>query len=233
VSSGSKAEPAAMFTPIRQVQALLGFLFLLYSLPSIFLCAVAVIGLKMDVPMYMFMRDPAAILHAHPLTGVVSNLGVLFWSASAAICFFTWSILRQTLADRFPIFFLWAGLLTSLLLLDDFFQFHDAIFPHYFHVPEKLTYLSYVVFTVCLIVAFRKCILRTDYIISLSALCFFALSVGVDVVQDHIEPFLGQWRILFEDGFKFLGIVGWFGYFFRTCFVAIASARDRSTPTTP
>jgi hypothetical protein len=51
---------------------------------------------------------------------------------------------------------------------------------------------------------------------------FLGLSVSVDVVQDQIEAILGTWRILVEDGFKLLGIAGWFGYFLRCALGALS-----------
>jgi hypothetical protein len=50
------------------------------------------------------------------------------------------------------------------------------------------------------------------------AVCFFASSIGVDVLQHHLEPYLGEWRILLEDGFKLFGIVSWCGYFSTCCY---------------
>jgi len=119
--------------------------------------------------------------------------------------------------------------MTILLLLDDLFLFHDDLIIRYFGVPEKITFIGYGGLLLCGLMLFKECILKTEYLILLIALGFFGLSLVVDVVQYIIEPFIGQWRILFEDGFKLLGIVGWFGYFSRYCFVEISKiSRERN-----
>ncbi len=70
-------------------------------------------------------------------------------------------------------------------------------------------------------VTFKKCILKTEYLILLIALGFFGLSLFIDVFQHRIQSIIGNSRILFEDGFKLLGIVGWFGYFLRCCLLQL------------
>ena len=72
-----------------------------------------------------------------------------------------------------------------------------------------------------MITKFAKYILETERLILLIALFFLGLSFSIDLFQYRIEPFMGQWRILLEDGFKFLGIVGWLGYFAHSCFCEI------------
>lgn len=212
---------------LNQLRALVLFLFLLFVLPLFVLSAVIVASLTTGVPLFKFLRDPTAIMGAHPFAGIISNIGVLFWCATAAICLFGWSILRYRLTmARFATFLLFSGLFTILLMLDDFFQLHEQIFPYYFHVSERITYIGYGVLLFCLIAMFKDCILKTEYLILLIALCFFGLSLSIDMFQKNIEQFLGRWRILLEDGFKFFGIIGWFGYFLRCCFAAISNKSE-------
>lgn len=206
-----------MFAQIfSQARELFLFLSALYILPLLFLCAVVVVGLQLDISFPVFTRDPSAIAHFNPFVGVVSSIGVMLWTASATICLFSWAILRSSLDQmKFSTFLLCSGLMTTLLLFDDLFLLHDHIFPRYFGVKEKIVFLVYI----CLIffgaVKFKECILETEYLVLIIALGFFGLSVFIDVLQPRIESFIGHWRILFEDGFKLLGIVGWLGYFLR------------------
>lgn len=73
-----------------------------------------------------------------------------------------------------------------------------------------------------MLLRYRSQLQQGNLLIFLSALALLALSAGVDTVEHPIERWIGEWRVLFEDGFKFLGLVGWFGYFVPTCFVAVA-----------
>lgn len=216
-----------------QPRELVLFLFSLYFLPMLFLIAVVVASLQMEVSIAAFTRDPASVAHIHPFIGVVSNIGVMLWTATATICLFSWAILRHNLDEmRFSTFLLCSGLMTTLLLLDDFFLLHETIFPIYFGAPEKVVFIGYAGLILCGMVMFKKCILKTEYLILLIAVGFFGLSLFIDTFQDRIESFIGGWRILFEDGFKLLGIVGWFGYFLRCCFISTHSIKLTEYPGT-
>lgn len=225
----SVSEGFDLFTKILcQARRLLPFLASLYILPLLFLCAVVVASRQTGLDMAMLMRDPAAIAHLNPFTGVASNLGALLWSAAATICLFSWAVLRHRAGQaEFSRFILCSGLVTTLLMLDDFFLLHEHMFPRYLGVNEKLVYLGYMGVVLAWLVVFRKQILKTDYLLLLLALGLFALSVFVDAIQYRLEPLIGNWRMLLEDGGKFLGIVGWLGYFFRCCRVAIGDGAQR------
>ena len=115
---------------------------------------------------------------------------------------------------------LFSGIMTMILVLDDLFLLHEEIFPEHLGIPQKFVLLGYMGLTLVGIVVFRKSILGTEYLLLLIALGFFGLSVFVDVFDHEIDALIGHWRYLFEDGFKFLGIVSWLGYYWRTCFTA-------------
>ncbi|MDO6617976.1 MULTISPECIES: hypothetical protein [unclassified Shewanella] len=207
---------------VSQAKNLTGFFFLLYFLPLALLLFVILASTTMDLPFGIFTRDLAATAEVNPLTGVTSNVGALLWAAAATICFLTWEVFRHQPKEKwFAVFMLCSGLLTTLLLCDDFFMLHDYIFPRYLAIKEKFFLLAYFSLMFCWMVVFRKCILKTQYLILLLAFVFFALSVLVDQFQTPIEAFIGDSRILFEDGFKLIGIVSWLGYFFKCCLLKI------------
>jgi hypothetical protein len=52
-------------------------------------------------------------------------------------------------------FLFWSGLITSMLLLDDFFLVHDALIPRYLGLSEKLIFLSYGMVTAWYLLRFR------------------------------------------------------------------------------
>jgi hypothetical protein len=203
---------------LNQIRTLHNFQAALYILSLIALSATALTSIYLDIPMYKFMRDPNSIMKVSPFMGIISNFGVLLWCASAVVCLFSRTILIRRIYDNdFSLFILCSGLMTILLLMDDLFMLHEYIFPRLFGLSEKPVTISYGALILFGLIKFKKCILETEFFILLVAIGFFGLSLIVDSFQYAIEPLVGQWRILLEDGFKLLGIVSWFGYFFKSC----------------
>ncbi len=217
-----------LFTQLlSQAKKLAPFLLSLYVLPLLFLVVLVVASSQLGIDLGEFLRDPAATTNVHPFTGVASNVGVILWTAAATICLIGWVILRHNPDQlKFSKFLLCSGLLTSFLMLDDFFLLHERVFNVYFGIPEKITYLGYFGLILWGGVVFKECILKTEYLILLIAFGFFGLSMFTDAIQYRIEPIIGPWRILFEDGFKLLGIVSWLGYFYRCTFMRIKNNPD-------
>lgn len=178
------------------------------------LLSVAIIGDQFHVPVSKFTRDPTHILHGHPFTGIISNIGILFWCSTAAICFFSSAIhwVNKNLMNA--IFLLCSGLITLLLLLDDLFMFHEIIIPRYFHLPEIAIYFGYLTLISIYLLKFRENIMKAEYTLLFIALGFFALSIISDVFLHYEEL-----ECLVEDGCKLFGIITWFLFFIRTCFI--------------
>ena len=173
----------------------------------------------LGVPIAFFVRDPMSTLDGHPLTGVLSNVGVLLWCAAAAICFFASALVR----DRRPeiaAFFLWSAVVTTVLLLDDFFLFHDDLARRFFGVKQRYVELAYLFGIAVYLAAFWRVLLASEWRLLFAALALFALSMGIDQLQ-HL--WLSPWRIGLEDGAKFLGIVGWMGFFVQAAFRAVVA----------
>ena len=182
-------------------------LLLLYVPVFTVLSLVIVTTFARHIPVSMMTRDMAAIAKVHPLTGAVSNVGILLWCAAAAICFFTASLLRERGAHREARFLAWSGLLTTALLVDDFFMLHEYLAPVHLHLNEKAVHASYFGATAVYLVLLRRQILDRSFHLLAAALVFFASSVLVDVTDGR------GWWVLAEDGFKLLGIGSWFGYY--------------------
>ena len=172
-----------------------------------------------EMPIEFFVRDPMATVNAHPLTGVLSNVGALLWCAAAAICFFVSAVVRGR-RPRAATFFLWSAVVTTVLLLDDFFLFHDDLARRFFGMKQRNVELAYVVGIAAYLVAFRRVLLESEWRLLFAALALFGVSMGVDQLQ-HLWP--SPWRIGLEDGAKFLGIVGWMGFFVQTAFRAVVA----------
>lgn len=123
-------------------------------------------------------------------------------------------------------FFLYFGFASAFLLLDDFFLIHEQASS--FGFSEKYFFLIYGLIIMGGLFIFRREILASDYLLLVIALGFLGASIGVDVIQSRIEGLIGEWRILFEDGFKFLGIVGWMGYFAHCSFAELRQLLSKS-----
>jgi len=207
----------------------------LYLPALLALIVFAFTGAIRGIPMTDFFREPQMVAHVPFYVGVVSTLGCFLWAGAAPVCLFGWAVLRRRTNDtQFAIFLLFWGLLTVQLLLDDMFTFHECVYPYYFGIREEITYATYLVAASVGVLAFRKCIRRTDYVLLLLAVGFFGLKIGVDLADEHAarlfghwrvyldpEILFGQWRIVVEDGLKLFGIVSWLAYFWRCAFAEI------------
>lgn len=174
-----------------------------------FLMVILAIHWRKGVALGDLTRDPAAISGVPVYIGFLSNIGMLFWSATVAVCLFAATFVARSAADSPAGRFLYAsGLLTLLLLFDDLFQLHERVFPLSLGVPEPIVFGGYLSVTLLYLVRFRRVILESDYLLLALALGFFGLSVAVDL-------FTEKGLYLWEDGAKFMGIVTWLAYFAR------------------
>lgn len=186
-------------------------LFWTYFVLVILIALILIISHLLEIPIEHFTADPAVTYNAHPLTGAISHIGVLIWCSAAVACIFSFVILRINTRRRDSWFLFWSGVVTAVLVIDDLFMFHEAIFPWYFHVPQKLVYVGYVLMITGYFYYFRNQILNSEYYILLTAVVF----LGFSVVGDFVLPQEGI-AYLVEDGFKLFGIATWFIYYWRT-----------------
>ena len=203
------------------------FFLWLYIAAILLILIVVIASYFLNIPISQFTRDPLAITKGHPFLGIISNVGVILWSFSVAICFFSYVLLKTSKkpnnVSRFIIF---GGFISLVLLLDDLFMLHDRIYPKYFGVGEKIVFLFYGTLILFYLVKFRKIIKKTDFIFILLATSFFGLSILVDRLPQSLLP----WTHLFEDGPKFIGIVSWFSYQFSICLQEVQSVIYTTAP---
>ena len=208
---------------IRQFKAALPTLAVLYLAATGIFAGIIIVRLTTDIPLSYFVRDPASIADERSYFGMISNIGAMLWAAAVAVALFTYVVLRRDGADRRKtLFFLFAGLLTLLLLLDDLFLFHEN-FKWETGLPELLIYALYGALFLLFMRAFLPVLLRTEVAVVLLAGGFFAFSTAYDVG-------VGAWHAddLFEDGSKFFGILTWSAYLARAAFQALRPAADSS-----
>ena len=184
----------------------------------------ALIAFQPFVEIPVLTRDPLAITDGEFYFGLLSNIGIMFWCAAAIICLFTYFLLRAVNPGLSQHFFLYAGLLTLFLLVDDLFMVHESVFPLYLRINEKVVMAMYLLFMGFLLVRYRYKILSTPYLVLMSSLGFLGLSMIVDTALSNLP----NYQYLLEDGLKFLGIMGWLYYFTQTCYSTLIFSFNRS-----
>lgn len=188
--------------------------------PFMVLLLAVLINVFRGITIGYLTRDPNAIGGNTYYAGFISQLGIFFWAGTAAICWFSYWLLKQakTTSDNI-VLIACAGALTLLLGFDDVFQLHEGFFPH-IGVSENVVLASYLVVMMCFLIRFQHVILRSNYVLFGIALSFFALSMVVDVFS-LFEPI----RHLLEDGFKLFGIVTWSAYFAEICWIELSGVK--------
>nr|WP_290919121.1 hypothetical protein [Hyphomonas sp. 34-62-18] len=186
------------------------WLALAFGLALAVLCAV--IGAKLfgKASFDMLTRDMAAMAEVHPLTGLLSHLGLMVWSAGAAVCFLGAVYLYRANEPGVGFFF-WGSALTTWLLFDDAFMIHETLANWYLGLGEKAVIFALGLAVSLWLYVYRKLLIALGPFFLIAALAMFALSVGVDAFPEEMFPlsYLGDWRLLLEDGAKWIGIVLW------------------------
>ncbi len=204
---------------IRKLPSLLGLVYLILLGLMVF---VGIIALNDEnILIGVFTEDPAAFCKTPPFAGAISNIGMIFWCSTSAICFFSAKIYGKRRNKIVLDFLIASGLLTFWLLLDDLFLLHESIFPLYFQSTEPFAFCVYIVLVLMYLLKFKTLIAqKTEYLILFIACGFFGLSIIFDIIftQLRIAAFV-------EDGSKLFGIVTWFIYYVRTCFFQINSQK--------
>ena len=141
----------------------------------------------------------------HVYDGAVSTLGIMLWSATAAICLFGAVLYAASDQKRAALYGLHGGLLSAFLALDDAYLLHEIVTPE-LGIPQ-IVFMAVIGAAALSYLGLHLRWLRQSgaWILILSLICF-AISVGIDQVFHSIDP---AW-IIAEDGPKFIGIVAWF-----------------------
>ncbi len=196
------------FAQLRSSRSMIALILIV----SAFLIGIIVLlSLLEGIPISKLTQDPTAIVGAPIYTGFLSQIGIFFWSGSAAICMFSAKVIPRDSGNvMVKRFFFVSGLLTLLLGFDDVFLLHEAFFP-YIGFPEKALIVSYAGLILLYLALFFSIILKTEYVLLGMSLFFFGISIALDLINPRgIDPFL------FEDGAKLVGIVSWLTYFYRS-----------------
>ena len=167
-------------------------------------------------------RDTAAVLHGHPYDGLVSMLGLFLWSASAAVCFLTYSVIKQSNSVMKGVL-LYGGALSLFLGLDDCFQLHEEVFIYAFPFAEKLFYLVYIGSIIGYFFRFINELFSTKFLFWVGALCLFLISM----LLDNVDPFVSH-QVYYEDCCKFAGIFLWLMFYVNTAYSILTPKEHKS-----
>lgn len=197
-----------------------------YGFAVVVLLVVVGVRLTTGTPVADLVRDPLAVADGPPWLGAVSNLGILVWAVGAVGALFAAAALRRSGAPREEVRFLVAaGVVTTVLLLDDLYMLHETVLPEYVGVPEPVVFGAYGALVGWFVVRFRAAIRRTRWPLALLAAAALAAMVLVDLAGDGV-PASG--RYLLEDGAKLFAQVGWAAYLVDTGLRAVDARRRPS-----
>jgi hypothetical protein len=157
----------------------------------------------------LFM-DPTVVADYSDHVGVVSHLGVLAWTAGAAVALFAGWLARPGPLRRF---LLVVGAITLFLGLDDLFRGHENVGAAlHGGEGENAVIALYGVAVLAIMLRFRRVVLERSPLALLGlAGAFFALSVAADVALDRPGIDVSG-QVVVEDGAKLLGILAWAAY---------------------
>ena len=192
---------------------------LITFIPSIcILIGITIASIILDINLRLLTSDIAAIAKINPLSGILSNFGIILWCSAASVCFFAAFAVRNTESKDSFWFLFCSGLLSAYLLFDDFFQFHEILAGHYVGIKEIYTYMALGMAVLIYLYIFRQNILKTNFYFLLMAFTFLAASVVTDELQTWLIVKIGHWEFFIEEGNKWLGIACWCSYYVQTSY---------------
>ncbi|MBT0585610.1 hypothetical protein [Alteromonas oceanisediminis] len=206
----------------------------------LFLTTVYFFSVSRKIPFELLVRDTNAISQLPFYFGSLSTIGIILWAMTASVCFITATVLLtgSRSGNQSCFFFICAGLLSSLLLVDDAFMLHESVFPRFLLISNSIVLGIYALSALLFFTLFFRFMWQRSIVpLMVSGTCL-ALSIIFDKVHDnHLFDAVGisghQIPFLLEDGFKLLGIVGWFGYFFMMSAIELRKVRAVANPAQP
>ncbi len=162
-----------------------------------------------QVPLEVLTRDIVSTGHLPVYTGLLSQLGIFIWVATAAICLFASQVLIGKGNQRYLII---ASAISLYLGIDDAFLLHESVFPA-IGIHQKIVVASYGLLMALFVWNYWKTLLSTDFLLMAIAFICFATSILIDSFLWNSSSLITN---LLEDGAKFVGLVAWITYFART-----------------
>lgn len=164
------------------------------------------IAVQTKAPVGTLTRDPSETTGSPWYLGMTSSLGAVGWSSAAAAfalgAAVTYSLggRRRTTASLAT-----GSAFTLVLLVDDVLLLHDDVVPRILPVEEEGIFAAYAFAGIAWLAAyFREMQAAVLLLVGVAGLGL-GTSVAIDLVWDSE----GDWRLLAEDGTKFVGIWSW------------------------
>ena len=177
--------------------------------------------------------DPAASQEYPDYIGYLSHLKVLAWSVGATVALLGASLVRA--GDPTRGFFLAFGAFTAWLTLDDLFRGHEnaGILTGSAWVEAGLV-LVYGAVGTALLWRFRGFIAGTPLVLLGAAVLLFGTAIFVDMLEGVVlDGALLPGHHVIEDGFMFLGVLGWTSYLTIVVRHAVAGGPAPLEPAAP
>ena len=198
---------------------------LITGIPSLLILAgIAIASITLDINLGLLTRDPTSIAKINPLSGILSNFGIILWCSAATVCFFSAITIRNTESKDSFWFLFCSGLLSAYLLIDDFFQVHEILAGNHVGISEKFTYIALGIAVLIYLFIFRRNIWQTNFSFLLMSFILLSSSVATDMFQGLLMSRIGHWQFLIEEGTKWLGISCWCSYYVATSYHIVIEA---------
>ncbi len=203
-------------------------IFIMFAFPVLLLAAVFL--QPFAETKWMFLDPLAAAEMApeccHVYYGFISNIGLVFWIGTAAVCLVVglafWLVSG---ADRFTRFAISAGCLSGWIGLDDMFLVHEKVMPK-LGVPQELVMVIYLVLAALYVaVSWRFIFAQRWWILVLGA-----AALGLSMFVDQFFHSVDAGIVYLEDSAKFFGIMCWSTFHLLATFEHLC-ARIRPTAT--
>lgn len=180
--------------------------------------AFALTGSLAGIEFRIFSKDPIETLRGVYYIGYLAHAVMLVWTAGATAALLSGVALRAAGHRPAATMLLVGGALTTLMVLDDVFLFHENIYPR-IGVPEQLTYPIYGVLTAAFAWRFRRR-LGADLLLLAAAFACWIGAAAFEILQESygIQLHLG------EDGLKAVGVALWAAFMIRIALTELRSA---------
>ena len=180
------------------------------------------------------------------LASIGSNLGVLLWAAAASVSLFgAWLSRQDEALSRWSQFLAVSGLLTLLVLADDYLALHEIVSDTASSLTgivgstplrngsELLAFGLLGLAFAAYVIAFRGLLVRTEIGLLVVAGVLLACSLAIDMLPRSWPLAIGlpEWTVdLAEDVTKFLGIAMYAAYFIRTTALVLTGRASAVAP---
>ncbi|WP_300016770.1 hypothetical protein [Pseudonocardia sp.] len=169
---------------------------------------------RLDIDFSVLSRDPASVVGAPPYTGWFANITILVWLVPAAVGLFAAMVMRRAGVHAAARMFLVVGLISTVMVGDDFFQGHE-ILKYNLGVPGPAVFVVYTLAALGWLWWFRDR-LGAHVLTGLAAMGWWGVSAVVDTLLDENAPYV------LEDGAKLAGVAMWAFLVVRVALVEIA-----------